>query len=88
MKTITLAQANQDLIGHINYSLKTHEEVNIASENGAIVMLPQEDYESIMETLRLLGDKKSLKALLDAHASRDQGIEPVSYNVEDVFGDL
>jgi len=88
MKTITLSQANQDLIGHINYSLRTHEEVNIASENGAIIMLPQEDYESIMETVRLLSDKKSLKALLDAHSLRDNGVEPVSYKVEDVFGDL
>ena len=88
MKTITLAQASQDLIGHINYSLKTHEEVNIASENGAIIMLPQEDYESIMETVRLLADKKSLKALLDAHAQREQGDEPKSYRAEDVFSDL
>lgn len=88
MKTITLAQANQDLIGHINYSLRTHEEVNIASENGAIIMLPQEDYESIMETVRLLADKKSLKALLDAHVQREQGMEPKSYSVEDVFSDL
>jgi len=88
MKTITLAQANKDLIGHINYSLQTHEEINIASENGAIIMLPQEDYESIMETVRLLADQKSLKALLDAHAQREQGTEPKSYRVEDVFSDL
>lgn len=88
MKTITFSQANQDLIGHINYSLKTHEEVNIASENGAIIMLPQEDYEAMLETVRLLSDKKSLKALLDAHSQRDNGFEPVSYKVEDVFGDL
>ncbi|MDX9799342.1 MAG: hypothetical protein RBT05_10855 [Bacteroidales bacterium] len=88
MKTITLEQANKDLISHINYSLKTHEEVNIASESGSIIMLPQEDYESIMETVRLLGDKKSLKALLDSHAQRDQGREPISYNVKDVFSDL
>ncbi len=88
MKTITLAQANQDLLKHINYSLKTHDEVNIASENGSIVMLPQEDYEAIMETMRLLSDKKSLKALLDAHIKRDQKEEIVSYRVEEVFSDL
>jgi PHD/YefM family antitoxin component YafN of YafNO toxin-antitoxin module len=88
MKTITFEQANKDLITHINYALKTHEEVNIASENGAIVMMPQEDYDSIMETVRLLGDKKSLKALLDAHAQRDKGIEPAAYSVEDVFSDI
>lgn len=88
MKTITLEQANKDLISHINYSLKTHEEVNIASSNGAIVMLPQEDYDAIMETLRLLADKKSLNALLQSHSQRDNGVEPKSYNIEDVFGDL
>ena len=88
MKTVTLEQANQDLIGYVNYTLSTHEEVNIASKNGAIIMLPQDDYESMMETLRLLGDKKSLKALLDSHTLRDQGKEVVSYSVEEVFSDL
>jgi len=88
LKTITLEQANKDLISHINYSLKTHEEINIASENGAIVMIPQEDYDSIVETLRLLADKKSLNALLQSHNQRDNKVEPKSYRVEDVFGDL
>ncbi|MGM0518903.1 MAG: type II toxin-antitoxin system Phd/YefM family antitoxin [Campylobacterota bacterium] len=88
MKTITLEQANKDLLSHINYSLQTHDEVNIASESGAMIMLPQEDYESIMETVRLLADKKSLKALLDAHTQREQGLEPTSYSIEDVFSDL
>lgn len=88
MKTITLEQASQDLISHINYSLSTHEEVNIASSNGAIVMIPQEDYESMQETLRLLADKKSLKALLDSHYARDKNIIQKTYNVEDVFSDL
>lgn len=88
MKTITLEQANKDLLNHINYSLQTHEEVNIASENGAMIMLPQEDYESLMETVRFLGDKKSLKALLDSHVQRDSKVEPTSYSVEDVFSDI
>lgn len=88
MKTITIQQANQDLISHINYSLQTHEEVNIASENGSIVMLPQEDYESMMETLRLLSDKKSFKALINSHAARDKKEEPKSYTVAEVFSDL
>ena len=88
MKTITLEQANNNLLQHINYTLDTHEEINIASSNGAIVMIPQDDYESILETVRLLGDKKSLKALLDSHAKRDKGLEPKSYSIEDVFSDI
>lgn len=88
MKTITLEQANQDLISHINYTLATHEEINIASTNGAIIMIPQDDYESMQETLRLLADKKSLKALLDGHYSRDNSIKCKSYSVEEVFSDI
>ena len=88
MKTITLEQANQDLVSHINYALDTHEEVNISSSNGAIVMIPQDDYESMQETLRLIADKKSLKALLDSHDARDNDIIQKTYSVEDIFSDL
>lgn len=76
------------MIGQINYSLTTREEVNIASEGGVIVMLPQDDYESMLETVRLLADKKSLKALLDSHEQRDSGIEPSSYSVKEVFSNI
>ncbi|MFK5974973.1 MAG: hypothetical protein QM493_00570 [Sulfurovum sp.] len=88
MKIITLEQANQDLISYINYTLNTHEEINISSTNGAIIMIPQTDYKSMQETLRLLADKKSLKALLDSHYSRDNNIKCKSYSVEEVFSDL
>lgn len=88
MKTITLEQASEDLIGHINYSLSSHEELSIASNNGSIIMLPQDDYNSIQETLKLLSDKKSLKALLDGHEARDSGEDIESYSLEDVFNDI
>ncbi|MBL0721952.1 MAG: type II toxin-antitoxin system Phd/YefM family antitoxin [Sulfurovum sp.] len=88
MRTITLEQANQDLVSHINYTLQTHEEVNIASSNGAIVMIPQNDYESMQETLRLLADKKSLKALLDGHEAQDAHKKSKTYSIEEVFSDL
>jgi len=88
MKTITFEQANQDLIKHINYTLSTHEEINIASSNGAIVMIPQDDYESMKETLKLLVDKKSLKALLDGHEARDNNKQVNSYSIDEVFSDI
>lgn len=88
MKTITLEQANKDLISHINYTLTTHEEVNISSSNGAIIMIPQTDYESMQETLRLLADKKSLKALLDSHEDRDNNSSIKSYSIAEVFSDI
>lgn len=88
MRTITLNQASLDLSKFINYSLETKEEINIASDHGAVVLLPQEDYESMLETLRLISDKKSLKALLESHSIRDGGGEPKTYSVGEVFSDL
>ena len=88
MKTITVKQASDNLLQHINYTLDTHEEINITSDNGAIVIIPQTDYESMKETLRLLNDKKSLKALLDSHIARDTNQKLKTYTVEEVFGDI
>jgi PHD/YefM family antitoxin component YafN of YafNO toxin-antitoxin module len=88
MRTITLEQANEDLTSHFNYTLNTHKKVNISSSHGAIVMMPQDDYNSMKETLNLLKDKKSLRALLDGHNARDENIEPRIYSVEEVFSDL
>ena len=88
MKTITIEQASADFQKIINYSLKTHDEVNIASDEGAVIIIPQEDYEAMQETLRLLSDKQSLKALLDGHETRKKRKKLKSYTVKDVFSDL
>ena len=88
MRSLTIKNASHDLSSLIDYSLKTHEELSIASDNGAVIMLPQDDYESMLETLRLLSDKKSLKALLDVHQARKDKVTLECYSVKDVFGDL
>ncbi len=88
MRTITIEQASNNLQQHINYTLETHEEISISSTNGAIIMISQDDYESMQETLRLLADKKSLRALLDGHNSRDLNQAIQSYSVEEVFSDI
>lgn len=87
-KTVTIGQLNNDILSIINYSLKTHDEVNIATDNGSVIVLPQEDYESMQETLRLLMDKKSLSALLQSHIDRENKDSPTTYTVEEVFSDL
>jgi len=88
MKTVTIEQLNNDMSSIINYSLTTHDEVNIATNTGSVIILPQEDYESMQETLRLLMDKKSLTALLEGHKNRDEGNILKSQSVKDVFSDL
>ncbi len=88
MLSTTLEKANNDFKSIVYHTLLSHEEVSIASDKGAVVLLTQEDYESMQETLRLLSDKKPLKALLDAHQQRDNDEPLKSYNVAEVFSDL
>jgi len=88
MKTVTIEQASIDLISMIDYSLKTREEINIATKNGAVIILPQEDYEAMQETLRLLMDKRSFQALIDGQKERLEGRIPKSYSFEEIFNDL
>lgn len=88
MKTITLEQATINFQEIINYALRTHDEVNIASNKGAVILIPQEDYDAMQETLKLLSDKQSLKALLKSHDLRKNGKQPKSYTIKEVFSDL
>ena len=88
MLSITLENANSNLQNMVYHALDSSEEITIASNRGAVVMIAQDDYNSMQETLRLLQDKKSLKALLHSHQLRDNGEAIKSYSVSEVFSDL
>ncbi len=72
METITLHKAIDNLPEIIAMTLKNQEETVIATDDGAVVMIEQKNWEEILETLKLLRDKKSLSALLEGHRNRKQ----------------
>jgi PHD/YefM family antitoxin component YafN of YafNO toxin-antitoxin module len=72
MKTITLSNALLDLPNIISSVIKNNEETVIATDDGAVIVVDQGNWNSIIETLRLLKDKKSLQALLQGHKNRDE----------------
>jgi len=88
MKTITLKEATKNLPSYVDYAITSSDEISISTDNGAIVMISEDDYNSMIETLKLIDDKQSLKALIDGHFARDNNIEIKRYSVEEVFNDL
>ena len=70
MKTVTLNNATENLQHLITNTLTNQEETIIVTDNGSVVMIDKENWEGIIETLQLLRDKKSLKALLESHKQR------------------
>ena len=88
MQFYTLQQASIGLGEVIARAVQDHEEAAIVSDRGAVILIPQDEFESMRESLRLLNDPRSLKALLAGHAQRDERRLSDLPTVEQVFDDL
>ena len=71
----------------ISSVINNQEETVISTDDGAVIMIDQENWNGIIETLRLLKDKKSLQALLKGHKNRDENKEN-GKPIELVFDDI
>ena len=87
MVSLTLHNAVGNLPKIIADTITNQEETLIVTDGGTVVMLSQDNWESMKETLQLLKDKKSLKALLEGQARRKSGTHS-GKSIESVFYDL
>ena len=88
MHTVTLKEADRDLRAIIRRTIRDKDEIVIASDEGAVVMMDEAEWLRIKETLRLLSDRESLAALLESHMARDRGRRPDGIAAEDAFKDV
>ena len=88
MQFYTLQQASKGLGEVIARAVQDHEEAAIVSDRGSVILVPQDEFDSMQESLRLLNDPRSLKALLAGHAQRDERRLSDLPTVEQVFDDL
>ncbi len=58
MTTVDITSAQKDLHKLVRQAL-AGEIVTISSEEGSVVVMPEEEWESVKETLYLLGDPDS-----------------------------
>lgn len=73
MKTKTATGARSALFSIIRDSVRTHQPYRITSRAGDAVLLSEEDYESLIETLELLGTPGVLKGVRAARADIKAG---------------
>ena len=88
MRTITLEQASIDLPNIVQRTLQEHSETVIASQEGAVIMINETEWQNIKETLRLLNDKASLASLIESHSIRDKGEKPEGITFKEAFQDV
>ncbi len=54
MKTLTVSQARAKLYGLLDEAAKTHSPIHITGKRGGAVLISEEDWRAIQETLYLL----------------------------------
>ena len=79
--TVTATEARQNLFKLVKKSVKGHVPVKITSKEGDAVLVSEEDYEGLLETLELLslpGMRKSIReAKADIRAGRTKSLKEI-----------
>lgn len=74
MITIPLAEARARLSRLVDEAVCTHERIEVTRKGRrAAVLMSAEDYDSIMETLEILGDADEVRAIAAAQAQMRAG---------------
>ena len=81
--TVTVTAARQNLFDLLKKSVKGHVPVRISSKNGDAVLISEDDYESLLETLELLSDPGMAKSIREAEADIKAGR---TKSIKEVFG--
>lgn len=83
MKTLTATDARNNWFEILKSLIKGHRTYRITSKEGGAVLLSEEDYESLMETLELLSVPGLLKSVKQAKKEIKEG---KTHSMDDVFG--
>lgn len=68
MTVVNVTSARKDLYGLVSL-VQDHETVTITSKDGNAVLISEEDWDAIMETLYIMGDPDFQKNLEDARST-------------------
>ena len=70
---ITASEARSDLFGLIERVNLDHDEVEITSRRGSVVLMSKSEYDALIETAYLLRSPKNARRLIDALESARAG---------------
>ena len=83
MTTLTATKARQNLFDLLKKSIRVHVPIKITSKKGDAVLMSEEDYESLLETLELLSDPRLSTSIRQARADIKAGR---TKSLKEVFG--
>ena len=83
MTTLTVTQARQNLFDLLKKSVKGHVPIKITSKTGDAVLISEEDYEGLIDTLELLSTPEMAKSIHEAKEDIKAGR---TKSLKEIFG--
>lgn len=83
MDTLTATEARKELFTLLKRSVRGHRQFRIKHKEGDVVLLSQEDYDALLETLELLSTPGLLRSIRRARREIARG---ETYPLEEVLG--
>ena len=87
MEIMSVSKARSRLSELHRQIIFNHEQVILTHKSGNAVLISMEEWELYKETLRLLNDRKALKALVRSFEDHDAG-RAVGKSAKEVFSDM
>ncbi len=84
MKTITASKARSELFNLLKRTIRGHRQVRITSKEGSVILMSENDYENLIETLELLSIPGFKKSIQEADLEIDKG---ETYSIDEVFSE-
>ncbi len=84
MKTMTATEARGNFFNVIKKAVNGHRQFRVTSKQGGVIVMSEEDYESLLETLELLSTPGVVKGIRKAKQEIKKG---QTYSLEEIFGE-
>ncbi len=83
MQKLSASRARSDLFTLIKDAVKAHKIYRIAHKDGDVILMSEDEYESLLDTLELLSTPGLLKSIRQAKKEIKKG---ETYSFEEVMG--
>jgi len=84
MATVNATQARKEFFGLIKNAVKRHKVFRIRHRDGDVVLMSEEEYENLRETLELLSVPGFRESIRKSIQQMDKG---QTYSFDEVFGE-
>ena len=83
VRTLTATEARRELFALLRQSVRGHRQFRISHKEGDVILLSEEDYESLLETLELLSTPGLVRSIRRARREIARG---ETYSLDEVLG--